>query len=202
MNKLGRKKAIVYGLVLLVAVIGLVLDRMLYAPADAKADDGLPAASTSAQKPAEKEAKLISGPQVASIFEKNDEDVNISSEHENNSTGSESRDVFALSKFMQGYYQSIQNNVKGESEEEKIQKNRDEMINSFRSSHSLQATFIGGGDTYALIDGRVMCVGDKLDGFSLQEIKHYRVKFSKKDMQIDLYLPLPFESKVPSDEQR
>jgi hypothetical protein len=203
MSKLGRKKAIIYGFVFVAAVVGLVLDRMFYVPSTAKADNLVPDTGNKGPKAANSGEEEISGHQVAAIFKRDQDDTEQEPADDAHNAGQSFRNAFAPSQYMQDYYQSIKNeNREGQSKKEKEEKSREQIRKSFKSKHSLQATFIGREDPYAVVDGQVMGIGDKLDDLTLVTIGRYRIVFANNDLRIYLRLPLPFESKVTGNAQR
>jgi hypothetical protein len=59
----------------------------------------------------------------------------------------------------------------------------------FVAAHQLQATCVRRGQSWAMIDGRWMAGGEELDGYVLQEIKHYQVTFRGGNQSATLALP-------------
>jgi hypothetical protein len=64
-----------------------------------------------------------------------------------------------------------------------------ETIERFRSGHHLLAVMNGGRVPLALVDGKVVHPGQRVDGFRLDQIGEHSVSFTSGDMTVDLHLP-------------
>jgi len=94
------------------------------------------------------------------------------------------RDVFALSPTMDRHYR-----VRSESLQSEKVRQTQQSIDQFRGAHRLQGTFLQAHDKWAVVDGAIVRVGQKLDDFQLQKIEHYRVVFKRGADTAVLELP-------------
>jgi hypothetical protein len=64
---------------------------------------------------------------------------------------------------------------------------------SFAQTHSLTAVTLAAGRTHAMVSGRMMAVGEKLDGFRLVDISRYSVVFEPVEggQRVELQLETP-----------
>ena len=69
-------------------------------------------------------------------------------------------------------------------------------IDQFRGAHRLQGTFLQADDKWAVVDGAIVRVGQKLDDFQLQKIEHYRVVFERGVDTVVLELPNGLNAQV------
>lgn len=179
MNKLGQKKAIVYGLVLAAAVIGLAADRL--GRTEASPDSKTPALSSNLiVKPAAVAAK-VEGPVVARIF---DHPESPARGEPAERSGRRARDAFKMTPLMG---QTAEAKQHSEDAKEKLHQEAEH----FRRSHQLKGTIVTGRRSWALIDDRIYRVGDRVGDFVLEQVDQDRVCFRKDKLTIVLVLPTP-----------
>jgi hypothetical protein len=189
------KRLVVYGLVLLAAVVGLLIDRLHFSPSPAKGEDPVRPASTFVVAPSEPDQGDAAGPPIAPLFRSANGQAAAS-------TVSPVRDAFAASPEMEEHYgrrrtkRGTQPGAGGEEPEVPID------AEAFLAKHKLHATSVQQKKSWAMIDDRVMRVGDNIDGFVLRRIDHYRVTFEGQDGSIDLVIAVGFGAKVPGTEPR
>ena len=85
------------------------------------------------------------------------------------------RDVFSLSGAFLARQKELEEEAAKATEAQEIQKI--DPAETFAKQHTLQTTLLGPDLSMAMIDGKVVRVGDTLDGFRLVQINSYRVKF-------------------------
>lgn len=196
MTTLSRKKVVFYALLMLAAVVGLLVDRLRFSPASAKGENVAPAPVPSPVSPDRaSEGEEIGGPVIASLFRAVTGGPEETSDDPN-------RDAFAVSPDMEEHYghtparRATDGTGDGSTTEETVD------IGTFIERHRLQATSVQKNRAWALIDGRVLRMGDNLDGFTLRRIDHYRVTFECDGQSLDLTMPDPRETKVPAPDPR
>lgn len=191
-----RRKIILYGLILVGAVTGLVIDRLR--PAD---DEAALSGAGSLAKTTPVAAAVL-GPPIARIFltpaSKAAPDVSPSARHD-------FRDAFALSAALKEYYEGP--TQARQVEEQKQLAEAEEVAlrqaaQAFAEHHHLKGTSFREDDAWALIDQDVYRLGQELDGFRLVRIDHYRVVFEKGECRVVLSLPVPLEAKVTTAPDR
>lgn len=99
------------------------------------------------------------------------------------------RNVFTPSTAMLAHYKQLE-----QASEDQKAKQRGPQPGSpeaFRAEHKLQCTSIGKGAALAIINGKMLRVGDKIDGYRIKSIKPYRVELSRKRDKVILSLPVP-----------
>ncbi|MBI4580989.1 MAG: hypothetical protein HY718_14880, partial [Planctomycetes bacterium] len=62
----------------------------------------------------------------------------------------------------------------------------------FLGSHRLKGTTLRDGEAWAIINDRIVRVGEHIDGFELQRVERYRAFLAKDDLSVVLSLPLPY----------
>jgi len=191
MNKLGRKKALLYGLIITAALFGLIIDRLSRegVPAAASAPAN-PGAGIPARSAVVNATEASEGPILARIFEA--EAPPASGPAERRKRGN-LRDAFALTPQMRRLYEkeSLEKQADAQKKAQAEKELREQEMDRFQSSHQLKGTTLQDGDAWAIIDDKVMRPGDRIDGFELKKIERYRVLMVKADMTVVLSLPLP-----------
>jgi hypothetical protein len=203
MTHLGRRKAFFYGLLLLAAVVGVVIDRTRFGPAAARGERSPSISAPPRAGGAEESDALTVGPAIAPVFDRPgglaEKLASISP-----AAGTAIRDIFTASPAIEQYYGP--RGAGGERGKSGPEADPEELeakaLESFRQAHRLQATCLQAGRSWALIDDTVVRVGDNLDGFALRQIDHYRVVFTRGRNKVDLLLPVPSAAKVPATEPR
>lgn len=166
----SRNKYYVYGAVLGIAVIVLVADRaMRQAPAPAEASDS---AAATPQRPTP--ARTTSPPSSAAPMAEK------ASAHVDGSIKSqwlrdlpevpEVRDLFAMAR-------SKPPETDEQASGQEGRENDPDPSVSFADAHRLHATFQDGRVSYAVIDGRMIQVGQSIDGFRLESVSAYQATF-------------------------
>lgn len=189
MNKLGKRKAVAYGLVLAGAVVGLLIDRLSRSQAE-------PAAAVAAASnllvrtpmPASAGRKTIAGPPIASVFD-------AASRHGAEKSGTRSpasrRNAFNMTAIMRASFEEAPPEPKA-ADAERLSQERERLqqqIAEFRSVHKLMGVTIRGDVSWALVDDRLVRLGETVDGFELSSVEHYRASFVKGETRIVLELP-------------
>lgn len=183
-----HKKAILYGVVLGGALIGLAADRLLSSSAPAVAATVSSAAGAgSVSTTAQAEPK---GPGLARIFDLNKTSQPATSQPTHAET---LRDAFALTPRMQHIYAEA--SPARQAEQVRQQENHEELrrqeLERFQSSHKLKGTSLHEHEAWALIDDTIVRIGEYIDGFELRQIERYRVELVKNDLTVALHLPIP-----------
>jgi hypothetical protein len=194
--RLNDKKTALYVFLLAAAGIGLLIDRS-YAPPKAKgfvAGGGAPSRDSNS---VEEESSWDIGPPIAALFASSRPATRPKERLSPAAAGLEVRDVFALSPRLQELYQAktklrrkAQETPKTKSEEAR------ELAETFRKSHRLKGVFVRPADQWAVVDDRILRVGDRLDGFELRRIEDYRAFFAKEGLLVPLSLPRTLDAKV------
>lgn len=186
-----------YGLLLVGSVLAFVVDRAGSGPQSAQAGTGDPGASLLVDPDKQPDFDQL-GPDLAGPF------MSDKRGHIESPNNLPLRDAFVMSDGMQRHYQSMNKEQLKEqqSEEERLAEQREQMLKAFRENHRLKATSTAGGETLAVIDDSVLRVGDRLDGFTLVEVDHYRAIFAEGDQKVELSLPIPVNVKVTGTNQR
>jgi hypothetical protein len=198
MNKLGHKKTMLYGLILAAAVIGLAIDRLRSEDSNAGAvvesvvSAKLNASAGSGGKTATADEKQVKGPDIARIFQgaASGEKAKPSSSLDPATV----RDAFGLTAQMKQFYKQESQAKKEEEAKQAASEEelRRQQAEQFQSAHKLKGTSLRDNDAWALIDGRVVRVGEQIDGFELQRVERYRVYLQKDNINVILSLPMPF----------
>jgi hypothetical protein len=199
MTRIGRRKAVFYGLLLFAAVVGVIIDRTRFSPVPARGDRIVPAGpQTPSAAGVEADTSTI-GPSIAPVFDRPS-----GSPEEEVPAGPPAvaavRDAFTASPAIQQYYRHRRPDGTGAGKAEDDPETQ--AVQMFSQTHQLQATCVQGKRSWALVDNKVLRVGDNLDGFGLRQIDHYRVVFSRGGNNVDLRLAAPFAAKVPATEPR
>jgi len=196
------KKAAVYAFLLLAACVGLLIDRYCV-PAIAAAS-GRPMKPAVRADVTDDGRRLAIGPPMAAIFAP-PRLAAISSQQEGLSQAEALlRDAFTLSERMRRAYQatSEQSEKVREAERQKEVADAREQTEAFAGSHSLKAVFLHPADRWAVVDDRILRVGDEIDGFALRRIGRYEAYFEKDGETVHLKLPRPGGSKGDGNEKR
>lgn len=190
MMNLSHKKLAFYGLVLVAALIGLVIDRTESASAAPASLLTAALSKANVDESADKDRNMI-GPTIATVFRNR---IPAGDEMEAAPAPGEItliRDAFSLSKEMQDHYESsaqsaVQQEASQAAEQERIDR---ENAATFMEAHTLKGTFTRPPDIWAVIDDLIMRAGDELDGFALRKIDLYRVVFERSGKRVVLTMP-------------
>lgn len=191
----SSKRLILYGLLFLAAIVGLLVDRLHFSPSPAKGDDATQAVQPTAPASASPDIGDSIGPEIAAIFEPKSTAATAPA-------AEPIRDAFTTTPKMDEHFgrrttrRSGQRPAGGEDEPDPID------TEAFLAKHKLQATSIQKKGSWALIDDRVLRVGDNLDGFLVRQIDHYRVTFEGQSGEFDLTLPVGLSAKVTTSAPR
>lgn len=204
MTHMGRRKALFYGLVLFAAVVGVVIDRTRFSPASARGERALPGSPVQPANTAEEFDPSTIGPPIALLFSHPAASPALDTSSTAPSAGPAVRDIFVASPAIQEYYRGHRAGAGGgnTAAEANTEDSEGKTLAVFAQAHQLQATCAQGKRSWALIDNKVLRLGDNLDGFVLRQIDHYRVVFTHGEGKVDLPLPVPFTAKVPATEPR
>lgn len=201
---MSQKRIALYAFLLVAGLIGLAIDRMV-APTDPRSAEASPTPTLVKASTVERsEEDLCEGPPIASIFSSSRKPPPTVNLLESFRDQMKVRDLFEMSKQMQGLYESksekaeIVEQIKQQQEAAQEQ----EALQAFDSTHQLKAVFIGPTGKWAVVDGQILAEGDALDGFVLKKIEPYRAIFTKDGSISELMLPRPNTSKVTPDSQR
>ena len=102
------------------------------------------------------------------------------------------RNVFKPSPSMMSYLDQLPQAKSGRSQrsrEEEQEKQKEQSRQTFRDAHRLQATAITPGAEMVIVDGKVLRIGEKLDGFTLEKITPYAASFRRDNAVVKLSLP-------------
>jgi hypothetical protein len=193
---LSKKRLAFYGLLLGAALTGLLIPQTQSSEAAAPQSSDSVAAGFAVQEP-DPEESVVDTPRLASIFRSPHTSDQRSVSQLVSSLLGPVRNVFAPSPTMNRYYRFPSEG----SQSEKTRQAR-QSIEQFRGSHGLQGTFLQTHDKWAVVDGAILRVGQKLDGFQLQEIEHYRVVFKRGAETAVLELPDGLNAQVHSPTER
>jgi len=199
MSKLSNKKTVFYALILLAALTGLVIDRTHSASAAPTASLFQRAAIKLPTKSDPEKIQPV-GPAIAAVFR-----IGVSSGNASEASSvHEVRDAFSLSAGMREYYESIGRQTSQDkdakiADQSQIDQQKRE---AFQETHKLKGTFIRPPDIWAVIDDQIMRIGDLLEGFTLDQIDHYRVRFRQGQNEVRLELLDAPESQEPVGDRR
>jgi len=98
------------------------------------------------------------------------------------------RDVFSPSVPMLMHYKLLQD-ADGERGEQTGPKPGSP--EAFEEQYELQGTFVSQGALLAVVNGRVLRLGDTVDGLRLAKIEPYRVEFRRGRHRVSLSMPMP-----------
>ena len=180
---LSKTRLAFYGLLLAAALIGLLIPQTQSSEAAPPQSSDPVAFIWDAQGPASEES-VVDTPRLASLFRSHHASDQQSPSQLVSSLLSPVRDVFALSPTMDRHYRVRSTRSQGEKARQAQQS-----IDQFRGAHRLQGTFVQADDKWAVVDGAIVRVGQKLDDFQLQKIEHYRVVFERGVDTVVLELP-------------
>lgn len=96
------------------------------------------------------------------------------------------RDLFVPSLAMLSHYQTIQ-----ETQQATQNGPKPGSPEAFQTEHQLQATFVSQDTMIAVVSGRVLRLGEFIDGFRLTRIEAYRAEFRRGRDRVWLSIPLP-----------
>jgi hypothetical protein len=190
MSKLGRNKAMLYGLVLVAALFGLVIDRL---GGEQAAESGAtllvnPAGAGGVHKL--RAGSDVAGPAIAQVFE-----VLLKEQPGTQARPGRpvQRDVFKLTSVMQAAFEEMSPDKKAAEQEslENEKELRRQELALFQSAHTLKGTTLQGATSWAIINDRVVRVGESIDGYQLVRVERYRVHLVKGELTVTLDLPLP-----------
>ena len=201
--KLNEKKIALYAFLLLASGVGLLIDRLFARPGGQST--GRVMGMVLAQPNSVSEENLSGiGPPLAALFDPSRLGSAPDEAADPGAAPAASRDVFGLSHAMLVRYQSKA--VPTEKERQVAEQKKAEEIResaaAFGASHRLMGVFIGPADKWAIVDGRILRIGDQVDGFVLHRIDDYGAVFARGDDLRSLHLPTAFESKVGTAEPR
>jgi hypothetical protein len=190
MSKPNQKKAMLYGLLLSGAVIGLLFDRMratgsVTAPVVALAGSAGVSPVAAASTPVE-----VKGPAIARVFTIA---AGMSGSESRPAEAEVSRDAFNLTPKMRKFYADASPARKAEEARnaESDEELRRQELDRFQSAHKLKGTSLREGGAWAMIDSNVVRIGEQIDGFELRRIERYRVELTKGGLLATLSLPMP-----------
>lgn len=200
--KQRQKKAALYGFLLVAAGTGLAIDRMY----------GLSGGGRSVLDPRRAlgnlesmgdDASVVLGPPIAAVFEDSPIDAQVKSSADPTVTQVATRDVFSLSPTM---VERFQNQPKAAQKAEQTVKKQieetRELTEGFVKTHRLMGVFAGETDHWIVVNGRILRIGDVLDGFELRHVRDYGASFVKGKVQVELSMPRPLEAKVSGGASR
>lgn len=98
------------------------------------------------------------------------------------------RDVFSPSVPMLMHYKLLQD-ADGEQGEQTGSKPGSP--EAFEEQYELQGTFVSQGALLAVVNGRVLRLGDTVDGLRLAKIEPYRAEFRRGRHRVSLSMPMP-----------
>ena len=188
---LSKTRLAFYGLLLAAALTGLLLPQTQSSEASPQSS-GPVTLVWEAQEPSS-EQSVVDTPRLASLFRSHP-----TSDHQRSASQLVSsllgpvRDVFAPSPTMERHYRARSESLQSEKARQAQQS-----IDQFRRSHRLQGTFLQAHDQWAVVDGAIVRVGQKLDDFQLRRIEHYRVAFQRGVDTVVLELPDGLNAQVP-----
>lgn len=99
------------------------------------------------------------------------------------------RDAFVPSAALLQHYHRIEEATRQEKQGQ--DSNAPGSPRLFVDTHRLQATFIGTEGMMAIVDGRIVRVGDEMDGFKIVRITADTAEFQREGHAAILRLPLP-----------
>lgn len=98
------------------------------------------------------------------------------------------RDVFAPTPAMLKHYQQLEEE---QNKEEATAGPKPGSPEAFETEHQLQATFTGPNGAVAVVNDKMLRLGEELAGFRLTKIGAYHAEFQRGDERISLYIPSP-----------
>lgn len=184
--KLGKKQA-AYGAVLGLAAVAFVVDRVFFTPESAEASSR-PAA---VEKPAAGEASEVSPASSASASAAPAIPAGWLAERFRNAGGSDepTRDVFAVPACWRPAPKVVAV-VAATPSKPKL------LGGAFRRNHHLTAVLIETGNSRAVVDGNLVCIGGSIDGFRLVSLTRQAARFIHGVEQVDLTIGQPESTNV------
>lgn len=190
MNKLGKRKMVAYGLVLVGTLVGLLVDRLgRSGPGAASAASVV--SNLIVQRPAAVSGgRAIQGPAIAAVFDSPARPVleKTGADHR-----AARRNAFDMTAVMRGSFEEAPPEQKA-AEAERLageRERRRQEIAQFQSAHKLLGVTIRSDASWALVDDHLVRPGEMIDGFTLTSVERYRAHFVKDDSTVILALPTP-----------
>ncbi len=181
---LSKTRLAFYGLLLAAALIGLLIPQTQSSKAAPPQSSESVTFVWEGQEPGS-EQSVVDTPRLASLFRSHQtSDQQRSVPQLVSRLLGPVRDVFAPSPTMDRHYRA-----RSESLQSETTRQAQQSIDQFRRAHRLQGTFLQAHGEWALVDSAIVRVGQKLDGFQLQKIEHYRVVFKRGADTVVLELP-------------
>ncbi|HUW81567.1 MAG TPA: hypothetical protein VMZ31_02075 [Phycisphaerae bacterium] len=180
---LSKTRLAFYGLLLAAALTGLLIPHTQSSEAAPPQPSDPVAPVSPAQEPTAEES-VVDTPPLASLFRSHHASDQRTASQLVSSLLGPVRDVFVLSPTMDRHYR-----VRSASSQNEKARQAQQSIDQFRGAHRLQGTFLQAHDKWAVVDGAIVRVGQKLDAFQLQKIEHYRVVFKRGADTVVLELP-------------
>ncbi len=201
---MSQKRLALYAFLLVAGLIGLAIDRMVAQPALSASVQDAMSTLVKASTVDRTEELLATGPPVASIFSSSRKPPASVGPLESFRGQMTVRDVFEMSQEMGRVYESkSQTTALAEQRRQQHEaEEKQQVLEAFDTAHQLKAVFIGPGATWAVVDDRIMTVGEALDGFVLVKVEPYRALFKRDDAFSELRLPDRDGSKVVPDSER
>ena len=179
-----NKRKTLYGLLLGAALLGLLIDRL---QRRAAAPTG-PMAQ--AVRPVAAAPPPIHAPLIAAIFALTD-----SQPAGQRPAPVAPRNAFACSTEMLRHYKAAAGPTPKAPEQE--QEDLRQEAGRFAAAHQLKGVQMTKQGRWAMIDGLLLRPGHQIEGWTLRQIDHYRVVFTRPGISVELRLPEPFETQVP-----
>lgn len=101
------------------------------------------------------------------------------------------RDVFQTTPRMLQHYENLEQLVGTEEGESGPKPGSPE---AFVAENRLQGTFAAGASILAIVNGRVLRVGDEIEGFRLERVLRTAAEFRRGTDRVTLSLPSPLEA--------
>lgn len=180
---LSKPRLIFYALLLVGAVTGLAIDRA-----------GSPAAPTSENRPAVAAAPIafedvigasVEAPPMAAIFRLTSAHVETSTAASVSPPVGSVRDAFVLAPAMRDHYRSQSQGASKQRQQKKLDR-----VDGFTKSHRLEGTCVQPGAQWAIVNDRIVRIGDQIGGFQVTGIEDYRALFSNGQETVVLSLPM------------
>ncbi len=193
---LNKKKVGLYAFLLTAAGIGLLIDRVS-GRAGPKAAVAAVESTPGMHEPDEPDVSAIAPP-MAAIFDADRLKTGPGQGVSLIRSLIRPRDPFGLSPQLREHYRSESQRARQAREitEKKKKRDAERSMATFEQTHRLEGTFIQGTDKWALVDGRILRIGDRLDGFELRAVERYRAIFAQGTQSMALRLPSAGETKV------
>ncbi len=201
--KLREKKVALYAFLLVAAGIGLLIDRTYISRGPSQA-----AAAIAQRLGAGSDVGdlVMEAPPVAQIFQSLPTPGVPTGLMGTLQAGSAVRDAFGLTPEMRKFYRTKEELMQKQKEMDEArqveQAKAEEARSSFSDRHQLSGTFLHPTASWAIVDGRVLQIGDEIDGFTLRRVDGYRAVFAQGETVMELELPRATSTKVGPDEKR